>query len=65
MIEQGSLIDRIDVNIESTLQHTKQAVVHLEAVDEHASSTIADKVMKVLVIMILILAIILGLKWMA
>lgn len=59
------MIDRIDVNIESTLQHTKQAVVHLEAADEHASSTIADKVMKVLVIMILILAIILGLKWMA
>lgn len=65
VIEQGSLIDRIDVNIESTLTHTKQAVAHLVAADEHASSTIADKVMKVLVVLIFLLAIILGLKWVA
>lgn len=29
VIEQGSLVDRIDFNIETTLQHTQQAVVHL------------------------------------
>lgn len=65
VIEQGSLIDRIDVNIDSTLTHTKKAVVHLEAADEHASSPFADKVMKILVVMIMILAVLLGLKWMA
>ena len=63
VIEQGSLVDRIDVNIESTLQHTQKAVVHLVAADEAASSPFADRVMKVLVVMILLLAIILGLKW--
>ena len=65
MIEQGSLIDRIDVNIESTLEHTQKAVVHLVAADEHASSSFADRMMKVLAIMILIMAVILGLKWSA
>ena len=65
MIEQGSLIDRIDVNIESTYEHTQKAVVHLVAADEAASSAFADRVMKVLVVMILLMAIILGLKWAA
>ena len=60
VIEQGSLIDRIDVNIDNTLQHTKQAVVHLEGADEAASSTFADKVIKILVILIIILAVIFG-----
>lgn len=64
VISQGSLVDRIDVNIDSTLQHTKNAVVHLVAADEHASSPFAERIMKVLVIMILIMGIILGLKWM-
>lgn len=30
VIEQGSLIDRIDVNIEETYEHTVKAVAHLE-----------------------------------
>jgi t-SNARE complex subunit (syntaxin) len=30
VIEQGSLIDRIDVNIEQTYEHTVKAVAHLE-----------------------------------
>ena len=63
VIEQGSLVDRIDVNIESTLTHTKQAVVHLQAADEAANSPFADKVVKILAVMILLMAIVLGLKW--
>ena len=39
--------------------------MHLEAADEHASSPLADRVMKILVVMILLFAIILGLKWAA
>jgi syntaxin 16 len=65
VIVQGSLIDRIDMNIETTLTHTKSAVVHLEAADEHASNPFASKVIKILVVMIMVLAILLGLKWMA
>lgn len=51
------------MNIEATLTHTKQAVVHLEAADEHASSPFADRVMKLLVVIIMLLAVLLGLKW--
>lgn len=65
VIEQGSIVDRIDINIEATQVHTMGAVVHLVNADEHASSHFADKIMKMLVIMIIILGVILGLKWMA
>ena len=58
MIEQGSLVDRIDVNIESTLTHTQQAVVHLEAADEAASSAFADKMMKVMIALRIVLLLI-------
>jgi syntaxin 16 len=64
VIEQGSLIDRIDVNIEQTYEHTVKAVAHLEVANEHASSAFADKVIKVLVIMIISMAFVLGLKYM-
>ena len=64
VIEQGSLIDRIDVNIQQTYEHTVQAVKHLEAANEHASSAFADKVIKVLVLMIVAMAFALGVKYM-
>ncbi len=64
VIEQGSLVDRIDVNIEQTYEHTVNAVKHLEIANEHAASPFADKVIKVLVILIIALAFILGLKYM-
>lgn len=58
------MIDRIDVNIEQTYEHTVNAVKHLEMANEHASNSFADKVIKVLVILIISLAFILGLKYM-
>lgn len=64
VIEQGSLIDRIDFNIEQTFEHTVKAVKHLEAANEQASSAFADKVIKVLVILIISMAFILGAKYM-
>ena len=41
-----------------------QAVKHLEAANEHASSAFADKVIKVLVLMIVAMAFALGVKYM-
>ena len=61
VIEQGSIIDRIDINIDCTVEHTSKAVIHLEAANEASSSSFADNVIKALVIMILIFAAILGL----
>lgn len=58
------MIDRIDVNIEQTYEHTVNAVKHLEAADQHASSAFADKVIKVLVVLIISMAFVLGVKYM-
>lgn len=33
VIDQGSLVDRIDYNIDETLKHTSKAVVHLEGAE--------------------------------
>ncbi len=41
-----------------------KAVGHLEVANEHASNAFADKVIKVLVILIISLAFVLGVKYM-
>lgn len=64
VIEQGSLIDRIDVNIELTLEHTSKAVGHLEECEKAVDSPFADRMIKGLVMAIVLCAIILGLKYM-
>lgn len=33
VIDQGSLVDRIDYNIDETLKHTSKAVVHLKGAE--------------------------------
>ena len=64
MVAQGSVIDRIDYNLEQTEEHTSNAVVHLQGADEAVSSPFADKVIKSLAVAIILFAIVLGLKWM-
>lgn len=41
VIEQGSLIDRIDVNIEETLTHVEKGNEHLRGAEDNASSPCA------------------------
>ena len=62
VIEQGSLIDRIDYNIEETLQHVEKGVVHLKGADEKAESACARKCMCFLILAILVMAIVIGFK---
>lgn len=65
VVAQGTVIDRIDYNLEATHEHTKKAVVHLKGADEAASSEFADKIIRMLVISIIIMAVLLGVKYMA
>ena len=58
------MIDRIDYNLEQTEEHTSKAVVHLKGADTAASSAFADKIIKVLFFGIIMLAVVLGLKYM-
>lgn len=63
VIDQGSVIDRIDYNIDATLKHTEKAVVHLRGAERHASSATADKCIKILLALVLVGAIIMAFKY--
>lgn len=63
MIHQGSLIDRIDFNIEETFTHTVNANEHLENVDKKADNKHAARCIICLMTTIMILAIALGFKY--
>lgn len=64
VVSQGTIIDRIDYNLEQTEEHTSKAVFHLKGADQHASSAFADKVIKMLAITIIMMAVVLGIKYM-
>lgn len=63
VIDQGTLIDRIDYNLEETVKHTKKGVEHLVLAEEHISSPFADKIIKVMIGMILMMAMLLAYKY--
>ena len=62
VIDQGSLIDRIDFNIQETCGHVERGVEHLKGADDKASSPAAQKCMVCLIIGILIMACVIGFK---
>lgn len=64
VVAQGTVIDRIDYNLEQTEVHTANAIVHLQGADTAASSPFADKIIKILAIAVIAMALILGLKYM-
>jgi syntaxin 16 len=63
VVKQGSIIDRIDCNVEETFFQVEQGNVHLKAADENARSSCAERCMFVMLALIVVLAIILGLKY--
>jgi t-SNARE complex subunit (syntaxin) len=65
VIDQGSIIDRIDCNIDDTVTHIQKGVVHLRGAEKHASSATADKCIRILLLLVLIGAIALGYKYSA
>jgi syntaxin 16 len=64
VVAQGTVIDRIDYNLETAEEHIIKGVVHLQGAEEAASSAFADKLIKGLFVAILILAMVLGFKYM-
>lgn len=63
VIHQGSLIDRIDFNIEETLTHVQKGNEHLKSADDKADNKYASKCIICLMTAIMILAIVLGFKY--
>ena len=64
VVAQGTVVDRIDYNLQQTEVHINKAVVHLKGADEAASSAFAQKVIKTLAIAIMLMAIMFGFKHM-
>lgn len=62
VIEQGSLIDRIDFNLEEANMHIEKGIDHLKNTEKHASSPCAQKCMCILIILILAMACVIGFK---
>jgi len=62
VIEQGSVLDRIDYNVEQTLFHVNDAVVQLQAADKSSAQARTCKCIIALTIVVAILTIILVYK---
>lgn len=58
VIDQGTILDRIDYNMETAVEHAKEGVVNLEKAEESQKSNPATKCIIVLVILIIIMVIV-------
>jgi len=63
VIEQGTILDRIDYNIENATVHVEKANVHLSKALKVEKSTRARKCLMCLAITILVMVILLFVKW--
>ena len=63
VVEQGTVLDRIDFNIQEAKSNTQQANVHLDSALKIEKSMRSQKVIIGLAIGILVLSIILILRW--
>jgi syntaxin 16 len=62
VVEQGTILDRIDYNVECAHKDTKQAIVHLENTLEIEKSPRSKKVMICLVVSIMVCTLLLMFK---
>lgn len=64
VVEQGSILDRIDFNIEAAKEDTKQAVVHIQKTYEAEKSKRAGQCIKCQLTFIAVLLIVIAIKFM-
>lgn len=63
VIDQGTVLDRIDFNMEQVVEHTRQGIDQLVVADTHSKSNRPLKCVLILIVLIMIFAIILFYKW--
>ena len=52
VIDQGTILDRIDYNMENALENVKQGVKEIEKAEEHQKNSLSVKCIMLLVILI-------------
>ncbi len=62
VIDQGTILDRIDYNMEMTVDHTKEGLVQLHKAEEYQKSAFPMRCIIVLVVLIIIMLIVLVVK---
>ncbi|ORX71987.1 t-SNARE [Linderina pennispora] len=63
IIDQGTMLDRIDYNVENTVVNVAAAADELEKADKHQKNSVANKCIIVMGVVVVILFIILLVKW--
>ncbi|KAI8325222.1 t-SNARE [Martensiomyces pterosporus] len=63
VIDQGTMLDRIDYNVENTVVNVAAAAEELEKADKHQKNAVANKCIVVLGVVVVVLFIILLVKW--
>ena len=62
VIDQGTVLDRIDYNMEQAVENAKEGIQQLEKAEEHQKSAMSPRLIMVLLILIAIMLTILILK---
>jgi syntaxin 16 len=62
VIDQGTILDRIDYNMEQVLEHTKEGIVQLEKAENYQKSALPLRCIMVLVVLVIIMLGVLVLK---
>lgn len=62
VIDQGTILDRIDYNMENAVEHAKEGIVQLEKAEEHQKNAMSVRIIGALVLLIIIMLIVLVLK---
>mmetsp|Transcript_18260 Transcript_18260/g.18329 ORF Transcript_18260/g.18329 Transcript_18260/m.18329 type:complete len:314 (+) Transcript_18260:266-1207(+) len=62
VIDQGTVLDRIDYNMEQAVDHAKEAIVQLEKAEEHQKSARSFRCIVVLIVLIAVMLLLFILK---
>jgi syntaxin 16 len=62
IIDQGTILDRIDYNMENAVEYAKEGIVQLVQAEEHQKSAMSVRIIACLVVLIVVMLVVLVLK---